>query len=1424
MTAKNERGDAHVNAHRLIPAVLATLCALAGSFALATPDALAVMRHEYLSRIVETPPVPTNVHEWTSSTLCGLAVDPATNDLYVTEPGDGGNDAVDVYNSAGVKQSEISGLGAGGFGVTACSVAVSDATHDVYVGEYGQLDVFNGLGVFETALGTDSHSYVAVDNSAGPNRGDIYLVSSEFEDSVEKLNEKNELLSKIEIPLSSGDVEKPRPTAVAVGPNGDLYVATEGGVPFHVVHEFNSAGAQIGEITETPGGPLGGVIALAVDPAGDLYVTENEPESNVDVVDEFNSSGGFVERLSAPGASSFRDLRGVAVSAAGDIYVAERPKESETGSTAVVDEFGPSVFVPFVSTGEVSGVKNTAAALEGAVNPEGVQVTSCEFEYVADSVYRAAVAERALNPYEKGSKQSCSSSPGSGTSEVGVSADVVGLSPSTLYDYRVVASNATGSEGGLNEGANETFSTSGPPTVGSESAVGVTQTGATIQASVYSGESETSVYVEYGESEAYGSRSETVEIPPRGRSETVSVLLKGLSAGALYHYRVVAGNEDTPVAPVVGSDRTFSTLPALRIDGESFSDVGSTSATLNAELDDFGTASAYYYEYGTSTAYGSATPPVSIEGIDGDVTESVELSGLRPDTVYHVRLVAQNPLVKSASGSLAGADLAFTTFPSGEGELPDGRAYELVSAAPGSGAGAEGDVYVPNSQLIKGLDEEGYTNPHGIASKRLSQAAADGEAVAYIGDPPLAGGNGSAGPSVGNEFVARRLPGGGWTQGGVNAPGFSNTYVAFSSDLSVGIVSEGEERLAEDALPAGYGELYVHSPAGGPFEPVLTVSAGSALPEGLGYTNARGLFEAGGLGFGGGNAGTATAPAFSRLLFESKAVLDSTPESSGSGSNNLYESAGGRLYLVNVLPDGQVEPDATFGVDENAEEAGNPGRDATNAISADGSRVYWSAAEWAPVPNEFAERVKALYVRENATLPPGETEGEHCAEPGTACTIQVDAAESGAAGQSGGGEFVAASSDGSRVFFTDEKQLTADSTAGPGEPDLYEYDLQAPEGERLTDLSVPATPGPGAHGDVRGVIGIGEDGSYVYMVADGVLSSGANPEGREPVEGQPNLYVRHEGTTKFIVTLTQEDGDYTPDGGGETQVGDWQKDPARRTAEVSSNGKGVVFMSKLALTGYDNTIGDVALTEVFVYETETERLACASCNPSDEAPVAPNPVYNNIGLLWGSFVPTSESGADDQYQPRVISEDGSRVFFESVEPLVPRDDNGFLDVYEWERDGTGSCGEARGCIYLLSGGQNPENSYLLDSSANGNDVFFVSRAQLVNEDLGNDNEVLYDARVGGVVAPVETSCSGTGCQGVPPAPPIFATPASVTFDGVGNYTEFASPTVVKKTSTKAIKCKKGFVKKKTKCVKSKKARKARKAVGVRKIVGARKEK
>ncbi len=124
----------------------------------------------------------------------------------------------------------------------------------------------------------------------------------------------------------------------------------------------------------------------------------------------------------------------------------------------------------------------------------------------------------------------------------------------------------------------------------------------------------------------------------------------------------------------------------------------------------------------------------------------------------------------------------------------------------------------------------------------------------------------------------------------------------------------------------------------------------------------------------------------------------------------------------------------------------------------------------------------------------------------------------GASG-SGGGHFEWASGDGSRVFFSDERDLVAGADASAGRPDLYEYDFERKQGERLQDITA------GAEGaDVQGVSGVSEDGASVYFVADAALTgTQTNSQGATAQAGEANLYVRRKGSTTFIATLGSSD-------------------------------------------------------------------------------------------------------------------------------------------------------------------------------------------------------------------------------------------------------------------------------------------------------------
>jgi hypothetical protein len=162
-----------------------------------------------------------------------------------------------------------------------------------------------------------------------------------------------------------------------------------------------------------------------------------------------------------------------------------------------------------------------------------------------------------------------------------------------------------------------------------------------------------------------------------------------------------------------------------------------------------------------------------------------------------------------------------------------------------------------------------------------------------------------------------------------------------------------------------------------------------------------------------------------------------------------------------------------------------------------------------------------------------------------------------------------------------------------------------------------------------------------------------------------------------------------------------------------------------------------------------------------------------------------------------LTEDGNRLFFQSYDALLPSDSNGAQDVYEWQRaDGPKTCEQvgaqlyvpsAEGCISLISSGQSPEDSEVIEASKGAGDVFFATNSSLLPQDRGLYD--VYDARVGGGYPPPPLpppACEGEACQGVP-APPNDPTPASSAFEGAGNVVEKPAKKKAKKPKKHAKK-------------------------------------
>jgi|SRR5271166_488371 len=204
---------------------------------------------------------------------------------------------------------------------------------------------------------------------------------------------------------------------------------------------------------------------------------------------------------------------------------------------------------PTVETGAASAVTQTSATLEGSVNPNGAEVTSCEVEYGPSEAY--------------GSQAPCESLPATGTSAEGVSAPVAGLSADTTYHYRILAA----SENGTGYGGDGTFTTlpEAPAVVtGSVSSLG--EVSAKLNGTVDpNGAEVTNCHFAYGRTEAYGSSASCASLPPLGSTPVaVSAAIAGLAPGTTYHYRLFATNV---TGTGEGSDQSFTTpsptLPEL---------------------------------------------------------------------------------------------------------------------------------------------------------------------------------------------------------------------------------------------------------------------------------------------------------------------------------------------------------------------------------------------------------------------------------------------------------------------------------------------------------------------------------------------------------------------------------------------------------------------------------------------------------------------------------------------------------------------------------------------------------------------------------------------------------------------------------------------------------------------------------------------
>jgi hypothetical protein len=1359
------RGPASATARMAIRAtVISWLLAVVLQLGLSSPPASAATGHNFLASLSEAP-LGTPMGEPDA-----VAVERSSGRVFIADRGRG---VIDVFSSSGSFEAQF-GEGLGG----TVGVAVDEETHDVYVaepfrdavlvfkpngkGEYVQLSEWSGANAPAGEFGAVSG--VAIDNSTSlsdPHAGDVYVVdalnSAVYVFKPKPAGPEEAQEGTFVSSLSGGKLEEPNGAAVDSA-TGRVFIADsiKGFIAL-----YSSAGSFEKKLTGSgsPNGPFfgpeeeeGNVTGLGIDEAtGEIYVAEAQRR----VVSQFNSEGKWIGLITTTPTGALSEPRGVAIAPTGDVYLADAPAH-------LVDVFGPDVIVPGAKTNAASSVTKTTAILHGIVNGDGKaakyrfqwgttralgQETETQSAGAGEETVKAELSGltagtsyffRLATENENGANygairefttlaavEGLSTGPvqnlmptsatltgtlnpngtdahyffqwgkttaygnkgpeppgdaGAGKEAVEAKTNLSGLAPNTTYHYRLVGENSFGATFG--EDAH--FTTSGRPWVTTEAATVEGHEAATLHTRINPDELESQYHFEYGETTAYGTEVPLggAKIPPGEVPVAESAALSGLKIGTTYHFRVVASNS---AGTTTGPDQTFTTVPPALIESVFATEVSASEATLKTQINPLGHDTTYFFQYGTESCKANPASCTNVPATPADigsgetgVLQSVRLEGLKASTTYHYRVLATNTL-----GTAESPEKTFTTQ---EGEKPfalaDRRAFEMVSPPDKHGA------------PIEALTREGG----------VILASEHGNSITYVANGSITEeAEGNRSPEMQQVLSTRTSAG--WRSEDIATPnsraqgvsaGQAPEYQFFTPDLSIALVEPwGATPFSEPPLApeATQKTIYVRDNTSGTYVALVTEAN---VPTGT--------------QFGGQIHFLSATPDLSHVVLRSAVAL--TPPPSGPG---LYEWAGGRLQFVSLLPDGKtVASEAELGFD---------GHVLAHAVSSDGSRIIWTSKD----ENSGAGH---LYMRDTAK----------------GATIQLDAAQGTGEPEIGSAQFQTASSDGSRVFFTDRQQLTADSTAEPGagagKPDLYECEVVEEGGQlacHLKDLTVDE----GEHAAVQGfLLGAGEDGSRVYLVAQGVLAGNENGNGEVAEAGKDNLYALHESggewTRTFIAVLSAED---SPE-----WQGNGQADTAFLTARVSPSGHYLAFMSAASPTGYDNVDQNSGKhdEEVYLYDVGTASLTCVSCNPSGARPVG---VFDTVesgeglGLLvdrrkiwvghWlAGNIPgwTAQSLVSAIFQSRYLSDSG-RLFFNSPDHLVPAATSGKESVYEYEPNAVGSCVSATGgCVSLISSGSSSNESAFLEATPDGSSVFFLTAAQLLPQDTDTAFDI-YDARV-----------------------------------------------------------------------------------------------
>ena len=835
--------------------------------------------------------------------------------------------------------------------------------------------------------------------------------------------------------------------------------------------------------------------------------------------------------------------------------------------------FSTPVAVTNLTTDPATAVTKESADLNASYEGEGLE-THYYFEWGLDSEYGNVAPG---SPANAGS--------GSGIQHV-APIGISGLKGNTTYHYRVVASN----EHGVTFGPDQTLVTAEPVSnLTAEPPSNLTNNSGELRGSYTADKYETHYFFEWGATSKYG---KTLPVPPgamppgSGKASFPAAPISGLEEGVTYHFRIVAENEN---GKSVTPDTTFKTAEPPSVDNLDTHEVTTTSARLTGEINPHSSDTAYYFEWGPTTSYGNTVPvPVGDAG-SGFVgfPVSAELEDLVVGTTYHFRLVATNEY-----GTTTSVDQTFSFYPSAcpnaqvrqetrASALPDCRGYELVTPK-----FAQGAVIFPLNGPTTGL----ATNP-----AKLAYSASFGTFPAETGDPTN---------TIADLYISTRTATG-WYQKYIGVPSNETAYMGGPPQDWVGNLLQGQPPsrnfLGTQVDPKMDRAINYNLglPSGG---------LGQPIPDAM--TNAPYVYDT-----GTGNlierwpTSLAEKPQFLHFV--------GVPEASNDFSHFVFSSnevwaEGGihsdqKIVCCEPFFHPETVPKATIYDNDlktrSVEVASIKGDDSTvfegwvYDLSDDGSHIlmgekgysysdYYQRTGWTlPAP----QMTGPLYLR---------VDGEHTYEIAPGKNIR----------------YRGSTADGETLYLTSPDQLTPDDH--DTSVDLYAWHESD---ESLTRISV------GNHGEAGDTddcspangwtekcgIALPDMEQYGFIFANGTGGNGLtdspiaeksgdiyfeSPEALVGAKGDPgsrNLYLYRDGTVRFVAALEAKSL-CTSD----IEAGGCSSGPVARM-QVTPDGDHMALITNTHITGYDS--GERG--EMYTFDPETGRFACASCRRDGKPPV-----------------------------------------------------------------------------------------------------------------------------------------------------------------------------------------------------------------------------